>query len=88
MKSEWIPIKREQPPIGVSVMISCEFKGHKWLTLGFLAEQPDYGSPEEDATYTEWILQRDLVFVDADCCVKAWMPLPEFYEESEENENA
>lgn len=86
--SKWIPVKAKKPQFGETVLISCEYEGTKWLTMGYLAEYPDYDSPEEDATYTQWELDHAPLIVNNDNCVKAWMKLPKSYEESEENENA
>lgn len=86
--SKWIPVKAKKPQLGETVLISCEYEGTKWLTMGYLAEYPDYDSPEEDATYTQWELEKQIFLADNDSCVKAWMPLPNYYTESEENENA
>lgn len=90
MKSEWIPIGQAEPPYNTNVLISCEFKDRKWITMGMLEESPDYDGDSEDDYYYAWRL--DDVPLEAyarpEEVIRAWMPMPKPYEESEDEENA
>lgn len=83
--SKWIPISQEEPPYNTRVIISCEHEGRKWVTAGMLEQSEDWDSDAEDDYYYVWRLDDfPAFFVRTDEVVRAWMPMPKPYEESEE----